>query len=155
MGVRGALREGRVVHGPIISVGHSVGGQLALLTSDRVDAVVVLAPVTDVVRTFESGAGDDAAREYFRRSPEEDPETYAEASAITRLPLRAPTLVVHGTTDTRVAVDHSRTFVDQAWATGSSVQLREFTELSHLDAIDPGQEHWPDVLEWMLEQSTG
>lgn len=42
------------VPGPVIGVGHSVGGQLALLSADLLDAVVALAPATDAARA----AGD-------------------------------------------------------------------------------------------------
>ena len=63
----------RRIDGPRVSLGHSVGGQLALLTAEAVDAVVALAPVTDVPRVWREGLGQDAARRYFGASPEEAP----------------------------------------------------------------------------------
>jgi acetyl esterase/lipase len=49
----------------IILIGHSVGGQLALLNEAAVDRVIALAPVTDVPFTYDEGLGQNAAKVYF------------------------------------------------------------------------------------------
>lgn len=143
-----------VIGGPVISLGHSVGGQLALLTADLADAVVALAPVTDVERTYHEALGEHAALEYFGASPADSPEAYRQASAMRQLPLRTPTLLVHGSNDTRVPVGHSLDYFRAAEDSGSPVALREYAELSHLEDIDPSAAHWSDVTSWMEDVST-
>src|SRR5699024_7176423 len=70
------------VPGNLIGVGHSVGGQLALLLNTGFDAVVALAPVTDVVKVYYAGLGEEAAAEYFQTSPGAQPGLFASASPI-------------------------------------------------------------------------
>ena len=132
-----------------MAVGHSVGGQLALLTADLVDAVVALAPVTDLVRTRADGLGDDAVRELIPQTPQEAPELYAGGSPSARLPLGRPVLVVHGSVDTRVPLAHSVDFVARARAAGDRVELRVLAGVDHLELIDPGREWWPGIRAWM------
>src|SRR5699024_8825584 len=82
--------------GPLVSIGHSVGGQLALLTADLVQAVVALAPVTDLARTRAERLGDEAVAEFIAQTPQEAPGLYAAGSPIARLPVGRPMLLVHG-----------------------------------------------------------
>lgn len=135
--------------GPLIGIGHSVGGQLVLLAADQMDAVVALAPVTDVARTYRERLGEDAAAEFFGISPEEDPALYESASPISRLPLAVPALVVHGGADRRVPVSHSMDFVARARAAGDHVDFDSPHDLDHLAAIDPGTRSWESARQWM------
>ncbi|MFJ6419289.1 alpha/beta hydrolase family protein [Paeniglutamicibacter sp. NPDC091659] len=135
--------------GPRILMGHSVGGQLALLAGDLVDGVVALAPVTDVVRTHVEGLGEGAAQEFFGATPQERPEVYHEASPLAVLPPSAPVLVVHGENDDRVPVAHSRDYFRAALLADGPVSLQVFPALGHLEAIDPKAVHWAGVLAWM------
>ncbi|SOC53623.1 alpha/beta hydrolase family protein [Ornithinimicrobium cerasi] len=137
------------VHLPVVSVGHSVGGQLALLTAAQVDAVVALAPVTDLARTREEGLGEDAVRGVIPEPPEERPEAYAEGSPVHQLPVGRPTLLVHGDADTRVPLTHSEDYLRRATELGDVVELRVVTGLDHLGLIRPDAPHWPGVVEWM------
>ena len=145
----GAFKRAEGIGGPLVTVGHSVGGQLALLTARLADGVVALAPVTDVERTHAEDLGDGAAAEYFGVSPAQAPETYREASPVQQ-PLGAtPTLLLHGMDDDRVPISHSEAFAAAARSQGAPVQLRDFTALSHLEAIDPSAVHWAEALSWM------
>ncbi|MFF5793326.1 alpha/beta fold hydrolase [Paeniglutamicibacter sp. NPDC012692] len=144
-----AVGRERRIQGPVITVGHSVGGQLAILAADLADAVVALAPVTDVVRTYHEALGENAAQEYFGTSPAETPGIYQQASALRQLPIHTPTLLIHGDNDSRVPVQQSLDYLSAAQAAGSPVFLREYNELSHLEDIDPSAAHWPDVLSWI------
>lgn len=135
--------------GPRILIGHSVGGQLALLSGDLVDGVVALAPVTDVVRTYVEGLGEGAALEFFRVTPQEQPETYRMASPVAVVPPKAPVLVVHGKDDVRVPISHSYDYLRAALLADARVELQEFSELDHLQAINPKAVHWAGVLSWM------
>lgn len=134
---------------PIAIVGHSVGGQLALLAGREGDAIVALAPVTDLVRGYLEGIGDAAVAEFFRASPEELPDVYAAASPMRQLPPRGDVLVVHGDDDARVPVAHSLDYVEAARSAGAEIELVELAQLSHLDAIAPDAPHWGRVHEWL------
>lgn len=135
--------------GPVISVGHSVGGQLALLTASAVDAVVALAPVTDIARTHAEHLGEGAAAPFMGATPEEAPEAYEAASPLHRLPVGRPVLVVHGPDDVRVPIDHTRSYVAAARAAGDDVELREPAGTGHRELIAPDQDLWPSVASWM------
>jgi acetyl esterase/lipase len=136
--------------GPMIGIGHSVGGQLALLAADLMDAVVALAPVTDAARTYRERLGEDAAAEFFGISPDEDPALYESASPSSQLPLAVPALVVHGAADQRVPVSHSVDFVANARAAGGHVDFDSPHSLDHLAAIDPSTRSWESVRQWMV-----
>jgi len=134
---------------PLVLVGHSVGGQLALLHAGRAGAVVALAPVTDLVRGFEEGIGEDAVAGFMGTTPEEDPAAYASASPIASVPPPCPVLVVHGADDARVPVAHARDYVAAARAAGAAVTLQEHAELAHLALIEPEAPHWDGVHAWL------
>lgn len=133
--------------GPLIGIGHSVGGQLALLAARQLDAVVALAPVTDASRTYSEGLGEHAAAEFFGASPDQRPQAYAEASPVEQTPLGIPVLIVHGAGDDRVPLEHSLDYAFRAHRSGDPVDLLVLHELSHIDAIDPARPHWGAVLE--------
>lgn len=141
--------------GPLVVVGHSVGGQLALLAPGAgapVDAVVALAPVTDAARTHAEGLGEDAAAEYFRASPEEAPDRYADASPLRRPVPDVPTLVVHGADDDRVPISHTLDHLAAAWTAGADVDAHLPGRLGHRACIDPDAPHWPAVLGWLARR---
>jgi dipeptidyl aminopeptidase/acylaminoacyl peptidase len=130
-------------------VGHSVGGQLALLGGEAGDAVVALAPVTDLVRGYHEGIGDGAVAEFLRAAPDAIPETYAAASPLAQVPSPAAVLVVHGADDARVPIEHTRAYVSAATAAGATTELLELAELSHLADIAPDAPHWDHVHAWL------
>jgi acetyl esterase/lipase len=136
--------------GPVVIVGHSVGGQLALLHAARADAVVALAPVTDLVRGFAEGIGENAVIEFMGTTPEEDPAGYLAASPLASTP-PCPLLVVHGADDARVPVAHTRDYVAKARAAGATITLHEHPELPHLALIDPAAPHWAGVHDWLAQ----
>lgn len=139
--------------GPLVGVGHSVGAQLALLAANLLDAVVALAPVTDVTRTYYEGLGEGAAAEFFGTDPISAPELYAAASPIQNLPIGIPSLLVHGANDQRVPAEHSLDYISKARAAGERVDFQSCDNLDHREAIDPQHAAWADVLHWMLRIS--
>ncbi|RKT36912.1 prolyl oligopeptidase family protein [Microbacterium sp. AG1240] len=126
-------------------IGHSVGGQLALLGSSEGDAVVALAPVTDLVRGSRERIGDGAVAEFFGEST----DTIVAASPLAHVPPGGDVLVVHGRDDARVPIEHTRDYVEAARSAGAHVDFIEVPQLSHLQAIDPAASHWPDVRTWL------
>ncbi|WP_417372794.1 alpha/beta hydrolase family protein [Glutamicibacter protophormiae] len=145
--VRGTLRrQGRP--DTVILIGHSVGGQLALLNSGLATAVIALAPVTDAAKVHAEGLGEDAAKEYFGGSPAEIPAIYRMASPIQALPPEVPMLLVHGANDDRVPLEHTRQYVlDLAGKARPDQMFHQ--QLDHFEIIDPQQHHWQDVRSWM------
>lgn len=145
--VSAALRVVRqnLPHAPVITVGHSAGGHLALLTSALADAVVALAPVTDLVTGYHEAIGEGAVSELMGGSPAERPALYRSA---TPAPSGTPTLIVHGADDERVPLAQSHGFVAAARAEGFPVDFFEHASLRHLALIDPVAAHWPAVWGW-------
>jgi acetyl esterase/lipase len=135
--------------GPLVGIGHSVGGQLVLLSADLLDAVVALAPVTDSARTYREGLGENAAAEFFGTSPQGAPAVYEAASPVWQLPLGLPALVVHGAVDQRVPVEHSQDFVAAARSAGDRVDFHSPHGLDHLEAIDPVTSNWTQARHWL------
>jgi len=144
-----ALRTREDDGGPVVLVGHSAGGHLALVHSGAADAVVALAPVTDLVRGYAEGIGSGAVAELMGASPAEAPEAYALASPRLRPWPVCPVLVVHGTDDARVPVEHSRDYAAAARADGAPVELEEPESLDHMALIAPAAPHWPGVHTWL------
>lgn len=135
--------------GAVVSVGHSAGGQLALLSPHLVDAVVGLAPVTDMRRVDEEELDDNAALNFMGAHHTQMKDDYALASAIRQLPLERPILVVHGDNDIWVPVGHSEDFVQAAVEAGDVIDFRMTPGLDHMAAIDPAAPHWDATVRWM------
>ena len=150
-----AVREHGGAAARVVLVGHSVGGELALLNASQADAVLGLAPVTDVVRTFREGLGDNAAAEFIAAGPDQAPQAYEAASPRWRLPVGRPVLITYGVDDARVPVQHSRDYRAAASARGDQVELREYSRLPHGDQIDPSAPHWPGAAEWLAAVRVG
>lgn len=134
-----------------VSIGHSVGGQLVLLAAQQVDAVIALAPVTDVVRTYNDHLGEGAAAAFFKETPEHAPQMYSQASPIAQLPNGAkPIVVVHGTNDDRVPVAYARDYVQQAQKMGDTMDYIELEGVDHFAVIDPLCPVWNQQLyDWL------
>lgn len=133
-----------------ILIGHSVGGQLALLNSNFADAVVGLAPVTDASKVHAESLGDGAAMEYFGDSPAGIPAIYHDASPIQAPPPSVPTLLVHGFNDDRVPLEHTREYLDSLAGHVLPEQMIH-RSLDHFEIIDPQQHHWQAVQTWMRQ----
>ncbi|MDQ1128723.1 S9 family peptidase [Microbacterium sp. SORGH_AS_0888] len=140
----GAIRD-ELGAARMVVVGHSAGGHLALLTAAHADAVVALAPVTDLVSGYADGIGEGAVAELMGAAPDERPAAYR---ALTPSPSSVPTLVVHGADDERVPVSQSQGFVRSARTVGAPVDYLEPARLAHMVLIDPAAGHWPLVREW-------
>ncbi|OBK04245.1 hypothetical protein A5746_19445 [Mycolicibacterium conceptionense] len=136
----------------IVLIGHSVGGELALLNARLAHLVLALAPVTDVRRTFDEDLGEQAAIEFIGATPEQNPDAYATASPRYQLPVGRPVLITHGLDDARVPVAHSRDYRDAAIRHGDNIELREYARLPHGEQINPTSEHWAHAAEWLAEQ---
>lgn len=133
----------------LLVIGHSAGGQLALCaaSTSAVSSVVSLAGVCDLVSAFNDGIGDNAVDEFVGASPEQQPEAYAVADPMQRLPTGTEVLLVHGDADDRVPVQLSRQYAVAARAAGDRCELLELAGVDHLAIIDPRSSAWSEVAE--------
>jgi len=138
--------------GALINVGHSVGGQLALLAADLVDAVVALAPLSDVKGADAQELDDNAALGFMGGHYADMPDAYDAASPVRQLPIGRPLLVVHGDVDIRVPEVQSADFAAAAVAAGDTIEYRMFPGLGHMEQIDPTAPHWAGTVAWMEHQ---
>ncbi|MEX2553936.1 MAG: alpha/beta hydrolase [Actinomycetota bacterium] len=155
-----ALPEGVADLDRVVGVGHSSGGHLALWIGARpglpgsepggrpvvrLTAVVAQAAVCDLKAAAVPGIGRSSTLELMGASPEENPNRYALASPIERLPLGVPQLLVHGRSDHLVPVEQSIRYAHAALAAGDPVELLALPRVGHFDVIKPRHHAWQAV----------
>jgi acetyl esterase/lipase len=144
---------------PLLVLGHSAGGQLALWAASspaartapqrptpRPRGVIALAPLSDLAEAFRLGLSQNAVREFLGGSPEALPERYQDASPLERLPLGVSAVLLHGTADAEVPYAMSPAYVARARALGDDVRLLTLEGADHFDIIDPDSRFFPEVL---------
>jgi acetyl esterase/lipase len=146
--VETATRAAAASGTPLVTLGHSAGGHLALWAAARcgADLAVAQAGVTDLREAWERGLSSRAAGDLLGGSPDEVPERYAAASPAELLPLGLRQLVVHGQRDDVVPPELSRAYVERARAAGDEVELVECDE-GHFECLDPASESWAAIVE--------
>lgn len=136
-----ALLQSHIIASPVILLGHSAGGQLALWATSThqldVTMVVALAPVTSLQQADHQGLGEDAVRSFLGRPSQERPDLDPDLLAAPTV----PTMILHGDMDQRVPIDHSRGYVQSR----PDVQMMTILGAGHFDLIDPRSAYWPDV----------
>ncbi|HEX2085429.1 MAG TPA: alpha/beta fold hydrolase [Solirubrobacteraceae bacterium] len=130
-----ALDEGVAV------VGHSAGGQLALLAAaeGRAARAVGQAAVTDLEEGIRLRLGDGVVERFAAGAD------LAAASPIRRAPLAVPVLLVHGADDDTVPASMSEAFA----ARGGDVTLSVRPGEGHFEHIDPASGAWEGVAAWL------
>jgi acetyl esterase/lipase len=151
LAVRAAVAAAREAAGrrPLALVGHSAGGHLALWAAEEQPPalVVSLAGVCDLETGAREGIGENAVVQFVGAGPDQDPDRYAEASPIRRLPSGVPVIMVHGDADDRVPIAQSRDYLTAARAAGDECDLSELPGGDHFELIDPRGRAWPIVRE--------
>jgi acetyl esterase/lipase len=129
---------------PLIAVGHSAGGHLALWLAGEglVDAAISLAGVASLVQASSARLGNGAADDFMRGSA----DGWAAADPLQRLPTGRPTVLVHGAHDEDVPIEQSRMYAEAARAAGDDCELVEFPG-GHFSVIEPASRIWPTVVE--------
>ena len=134
---------------PIVAVGHSAGGQLALWAAAQhdltIDAVIALAPITDLIACDELELSNGAAASLFGGSSAELPDAYRSASPRHLLPLGVPQMLVHGTGDEDVPHSFAIGYIRDALRAHDDVSLVDPADISHLDLIDPTHDVWRTI----------
>lgn len=144
--------------GPTIALGHSAGGQLALWAagqpSAHLDAVIALAPVTDLFLADGLELSNHATAGLFGDSAAERPDLYATASPLHLLPIGIPQLIVHGRADQDVPFDMVPEYLASAELAGDAVTLIDPDGVDHFDVIDPKHQVWRSIDSWLNEWAT-
>ena len=116
-------------HGPVVLVGHSAGGQLALWAAKHAGLpVLALAPVSDVRDAVERRGPESAPARFMA------PDQFADGSPLELLPLGVPQIVIHGTADDSVPYEMSERYVAAA---GGEAELVTLEDTGHFEPIDP------------------
>ncbi|SDK27960.1 Alpha/beta hydrolase family protein [Lentzea albidocapillata subsp. violacea] len=116
--------------GPVVTLGHSAGGHLAVWAarhSARVVGAVAQAAVLDFTRHITPRALELCTEEQF-----------AEASPAALIPIGKPVVCVHGDQDEDVPVEQSIEFC----AAEPQAELVVVQGAGHMDMITPGTESW-------------
>ncbi len=136
---------------PLLLIGHSAGGHLALLAQHRlpeqVRAVVALAPVSDLALAEELDLDEGAVRAHLGCAAAErrnlDPR-WLHSQSETESP---PTItLIHGDADIRVPIAMSRAF--------PAGELIELSGVGHFELIDPGSAEFEVVAEAVRRRLT-
>ncbi|OKI00276.1 lipase [Streptomyces sp. CB02923] len=131
------------VERPVVAVGHSAGGHLALLLAGRrgPDAprrIVAVAPVADLARAHELGLSGGAVAEFLGAGAGWA-DRLSAADPVRRLPGTVPVTLLHGTADADVPIELSRRYVRAAEAAGGPAPvLREQPGTGHYAPVTPG-----------------
>lgn len=141
---------------PVLVVGHSAGGHLALWSPhsmssrSRIAGIAGLAAVSDLQLAFEWNLSNGAAQELLGTTPRQDPERYRIASPYERLPLRIPQLLIHGAADDTVPPIMSRQYARRAHECGDAVELIELQDTGHMEFLDPQSQPHALLEEWLV-----
>jgi acetyl esterase/lipase len=134
---------------PVVTIGHSAGGHLALWAAAQalgVTHAVAQAGVVDLAEAIRLGLSAGAARELLGNDP--DGERLRQASPAELLPLGVPQLLVHGARDDIVPASMSEAYAARAHALGDPVETA-ILPCGHFEHLDPRSEAWRAVREWL------
>jgi acetyl esterase/lipase len=120
----------------IVLVGFSAGGQLAAWLGSvmPVSGVVSLAGVLDLRRAHELGLSEGVVGDFMGGSPAERPTEYDAFDPTSRIPLRSPMQLFHGTDDVAVPLEISQRFKAAA---APHATLTVLPGAGHFELIDP------------------
>lgn len=116
-------------------IGYSSGGHLALLLADKfptVAKVIGLAPVTDMVESERLELGRGAVREWLGK----DAALRPELNPMTRPPIKAETVFIHGNLDERVPLHLTQRYVELMKEQGKSIALEVLPGTSHFEMMN-------------------
>ena len=127
-------------------IGHSAGGQLALLLASKAERkpwlVVAQAPIADLVAADRAELSDDgdAARRWLGCSPEQNQKLWDQLNPISNIP-KCPVLLIHGKNDEEVPWSQSDAYIRALKAQGEEVQTL-WLPGDHFSIIDVASDDW-------------
>ncbi len=143
----------------VVVIGHSAGGQLALWLAARKNlpktselysahplplvGVVSLAGISDL-KKYRPNC-DESVTKLLGGSPAEFADRYQQTSPIELLPLKVPTILMHGKQDRIVPIELGREFQQSAKRKGDDVTLLTLDTTGHFDWISPVAPVWEIV----------
>ena len=136
----------------VVVAGHSAGGQLALCLAAHEKSVtqaISLAGVLDLRRGWEMHLSNDAVAEFLGGSPAEVAEHYREASPA-ELTIEARQRIIHGTADSDVPYEISKSYADRKKQSGERVEMITLPNTNHFAIVDPGSDIWPKIQGFFL-----
>lgn len=150
--------------GRVVVVGHSAGGHLAMWSAARsrlptasalyvanplpVRGVVDLAGPVDMtanIAGYEALCRDTVITSLFGGTPAAMPERYAEASAISLLPLRIPQVFIWGEHEDFVPRPLVEAYTQAAARAGDPVRLVVIPAVGHFEIASPRASTWRQV----------
>ena len=150
--------------GRVVIVGHSAGGHLAMWAAARhrlkpdsplfveeplrVRGVVNLAgtmDMTDNIERMEQECGDTVVTAMMGGTVNDVPERYAQASAISLLPLSVPQVIVWAEHDDFVPRSLAENYARAASLAGDSVRVLVVPGAGHFELASPLSTAWPIV----------
>lgn len=120
---------------PLILIGYSSGGHLALLVADEiptVSKVIGLAPVTDLQESQLHELGRGAVREWLGV----DAAERSDIDPIQRTPLSKPVTHIHGTADERVPIELTHNYIAKMAQLGAEIEMVELEGTTHFEMMD-------------------
>lgn len=133
----------------IVVMGHSAGGQLALLSCLRTElpvrGAVSLAGVVDPAEIARLGDDNGVIERMLGGGPEELPEVWREASPRSNLPLGFPYVLACGTAD--IHWGPNEVVADEAVAAGDDAELLPLPGAGHFELVDPVAPEWAVIRE--------
>ena len=138
-------------------MGHSAGGQLALILASKAERkpwlAIAQAPITDLIGADHAKLSDDgdAVRKWLGCTPEENPELWSQLNPVDNPPI-SPVLIIHGEQDDEVPYEQSETYVRVMKAKGADVQ-KLWLPGDHFSIIDVASDDWlvelNAILDWL------
>ncbi|MFE9746036.1 alpha/beta hydrolase family protein [Saccharothrix saharensis] len=123
--------------GPVVTLGHSAGGHLAVWAAARHPRVVGAVAQAGVLDFLQHPEITRRAAELLGGTPAEVPDRYADASPAAQLPIAKPLVLVHGEDDEDVPFSQS-----EAFARASGAELIALPDTDHMSLITPGTTAW-------------
>ncbi|MBY8849584.1 prolyl oligopeptidase family serine peptidase [Saccharothrix sp. MB29] len=123
--------------GPVVTLGHSAGGHLAVWAAARHPRVTAAVSQAGVLDLLSHPAVTRRAAELLGGTPDEVPDRYADASPTALLPIGKPVVLVHGDADEDVPFEQSAAF-----ARASGAELVALPGVGHMDVVTVGTPAW-------------
>ena len=138
-------------------MGHSAGGQLALLLAAKAERkpwlAIAQAPITDLVGADHAKLSDDgdAIRRWIGTTPEENPQLWSNLNPVDNPPI-SPVLLIHGEEDDEVPISQSENYARIMNAKGADVQ-KVWLPGDHYSIIDVASDDWlvelNAIIDWL------